>query len=494
MKILLVNPVFQPSFWGFQNALRFQGKSCAFPPLGLMTVSAMLPKEWEKRLIDENVKRLKDSDIHWADMVFVTGMLVQKDAIHQVMRRSKALGKIVVLGGPYVSTTEEDILEADHIFVGEAEETLPEFLNELRMGIPQRKYIAAEEKPALELTPRPDFHLINFDDYGAQLIQFSRGCPKGCTFCDIPISTMYGAKPRTKQNGQLLADLESLYLLGYRGPVFIVDDNFIGNKKNVRLLMPDLILWQEVNGFPFSLFTEASIDLAEDIPLLQDMEKASFQRVFIGIETPVEECLVGAHKKQNLKRNMLDSVRIIQDHGMEVMAGFILGFDEEPEDIFDRMISFVQDSGISRAMMGMLQALPGTPLYNQLRAEGRLLSEGVGNIDGHPNFVTKMDRNVLIEGYERVRRTLFSSRAFYGRVLDHFGRMPGPNQEESFMSPLRKLMAATKIIAVIGIWERDRREFWRFIKRTYQEYPDRLGQAFAFAANGYHFRKLLPKS
>src|SRR5215813_13943332 len=303
MRVLLVNPAFPDTYWSFRHALPFEGKRSAFPPLGLLTVSALLPSSWEKRLVDLEIESLKDSDIEWADMVFATAMLVQKESLREVVKRSKAKGKRVVLGGPYVTSTREELPPADHLFRGEAETTLPQFVEDLARGEAKPVY-QAPERPALSITPVADFALANLKRYSAMSVQYSRGCPFSCEFCDI--IEIYGRVPRTKSNQQMLTEFDALRDLGWRGTVFIVDDNFIGNKKNVRQLLPDLARWQKANGHPFELITESSVNLADDEPLLHNMREAGFQRVFLGIETPVEESLHEAQKSQN-RGNLLDS-------------------------------------------------------------------------------------------------------------------------------------------------------------------------------------------
>ncbi|HEX8685856.1 MAG TPA: radical SAM protein, partial [Pyrinomonadaceae bacterium] len=388
MKVLLVYPEFPETYWSFRHALKFEGKRSPFPPLGLLTVSAMLPDAWERRLVDMNVRALKDSDIEWADIVLTSAMIVQKESLEQVVARCRARGRRVVVGGPYVSTSAEQLPEADHIFVGEAEALLPEFVKDLERGEPKRVYQAAE-RPALTSTPVPHFRLADLERYSAMSIQYSRGCPFSCEFCDI--IEIYGRVPRTKTNEQVLAELDALHATGWRGLVFVVDDNFIGNKKNVRKLLPDLVDWNERRGRPFSFITEASVNLAEDDALLEAMRRANFRRVFLGIETPVEESLKEAQKGQNTRRNLLDSVRKIQSYGLEVMAGFIVGFDSDPEDIFDRQIAFIRESAIPLAMVGLLTALPDTQLWRRLKSEGRLLAESAGNNTSIDlNFVPKM--------------------------------------------------------------------------------------------------------
>ena len=307
MKVLFINPEFPDTYWSFRHALPFEGKRCAFPPLGLLTVSALLPAEWERRLTDLNIESLKTSDIDWADMVFVTAMLVQKNSFKDVVKRCKARGKRVVVGGPYITTTSDEVPEADHIFVGEAETTLPLFVEELAAGCARRRYEAVE-RPVLSTTPLAHFHLANLKRYSAMCVQYSRGCPFSCEFCDI--IEIYGRVPRTKSDQQMLAEFDALRDLNWRGMVFIVDDNFIGNKKSVRQLLPELAQWQKRNGYPFSLLTESSVNLADDQPLLEDMREAGFRRVFLGIETPVKESLKEAQKSQN-RGDLLDSVKRI---------------------------------------------------------------------------------------------------------------------------------------------------------------------------------------
>src|SRR6267142_3854422 len=398
MRVLLINPEFPDTYWSFRHALPFEGKRCAFPPLGLLTVSAMLPRTWERRLVDLNVRKLRSSDIKWADIVMATAMLVQKDSLKEVVRQCKALGKRVVVGGPYVSTTLEALPEADHIFIGEAETTVPQFLEDLERGTAKRSYAAAE-RPTLAVSPVADFHLANMKHYSAMSVQYSRGCPFNCEFCDI--IEIYGRVPRTKSNSQMLNELDALRRVGWRGPVFIVDDNFIGNKKNVRKLLPELADWQERHGHPFELFTEASVNLADDDALLKDMQRAGFYRVFLGIETPDAASLKEAQKTQN-RGDLVESVKKIQSYGMEVMAGFIVGFDNDPEDIFERQINFIRESAIPLAMVGLLTALPDTQLWRRLAREGRLVGETSGgdNTNCSLNFVPKMDPARLIEGYK----------------------------------------------------------------------------------------------
>jgi radical SAM superfamily enzyme YgiQ (UPF0313 family) len=487
MKVLLVNPEFPDTYWSFRHALPFEHKRCAFPPLGLLTVSALLPKSWERRLVDLNVSTLKSSAIEWADMVFVTGMLVQKDSVHEVVTRCKQLGKRVVLGGPYVTTTIEDLPAVDHIFLGEAETTLPQFIADLERGETKRSYKAIE-RPPLAATPVADFSLVDMRRYSAMSVQYSRGCPFNCEFCDI--IEIYGRVPRTKSTQQMLAEFDALRNLGWRGTVFIVDDNFIGNKKNVRRLLPELTEWQERNGHPFSLLTEASINLADDDELLGEMQRCGFRRVFLGIETPVEESLKEAQKSQN-RGNLLESVKKIQSYGMEVMAGFIVGFDNDPEDIFERQIDFIRESAIPLAMVGLLTALPDTQLWRRLEKEGRLLGESSGNNTNCAlNFVPKMDAARLVAGYQSIMRTIYKPSEYYQRALDSLKRTTQEFPEPVRVKIVSGVASFVRLIVKLGVIDGERREFWRFLAHTLRRHREQLPQSMRLAAMGYHFRKL----
>lgn len=487
MKVLLINPEFPDTYWSFRHALPFERKKCAFPPLGLLTVSSLLPRKWRRRLVDLNVRSLKSSDIRWADMVLITAMLVQKESLHAVVARCKAMGKRVVLGGPYVTTTIEELPEADHVFVGEAETTLPQFVADLERGEPKRTYQAVE-RPPLSATPVAHFALADLKRYSAMSVQYSRGCPFQCEFCDI--IEIYGRVPRTKSNQQMLSEFDALLGLGWRGSVFIVDDNFIGNKKNVRQLLPELADWQERNGYPFSLLTEASLNLADDDELLRQMQRAGFHRVFLGIETPVEESLREAQKSQN-RGNMIASIKKIQHYGMEVMAGFIVGFDNDPDDIFERQIDFIRESAIPLAMVGLLTALPDTQLWRRLQREGRLLGESSGNNTNCTlNFVPKMDPSRLIEGYQSIMRTIYKPAEYYQRVLDSLRRTNERVSTANHQSFVSAVTAFSRIVVKLGVLDRERREFWRFLARTVGTPRDKFAESMRLAALGYHFRKL----
>lgn len=490
MRVLLVYPWFPNTYWGFRHALSLQGKRSVIPPLGLITVSAMLPQSWEKRLVDMNVSRLTDAHLEWADIVFVSAMHIQKDSLQEVIQRSKARGKRVVVGGPHASISPEELADADHIFIGEAEATLPEFVRDLEHGEARRVYNAIE-RPALSAAPVPDFYLLDLKLYNAMALQYSRGCPFNCEFCDI--IEIYGRVPRTKSNAQMLAELEALWRAGWRENVFIVDDNFIGNKKNVRQLLPDLAGWSERHAYPFGFVTEASVNLADDEELLQAMRQAGFYQVFVGIETPVVESLKETQKGQNTRRDLIDSIRKIQSYGMEVMAGFIVGFDHDPENIFEVQIDFIRESGISCSMVSLLTALPGTQLWRRLEREGRLreIQPKGNNLDCSLNFVPKMDAARLVEGYKSILRTIYRPAEYYHRTLEGLAHLNRDNAPKLWAkTSMNDIAALVRIALRLGVRDRSRSEFWRYMKCVLANHRDKLRQGITLAAMGYHFRKL----
>ncbi|MGH9409614.1 MAG: B12-binding domain-containing radical SAM protein, partial [Vicinamibacterales bacterium] len=486
-----VYPEFPDTFWSFKRALAFAGKKASFPPLGLLTLSAMLPPSWHRRLIDMNVRPLTVKDIKWADVLMVSAMYVQKDSLRQVIDVGKAHGKKVVVGGPYTSVGMHNLSAADHIVVGEVEPTFAGFLDDLSHGAARRVY-ESKDRPTLETTPIPDFRLAEMHAYSDMSVQYSRGCPFNCEFCDI--IEIYGRVPRTKSNEKMLAELDELVRVGWRGDVFIVDDNFIGNKKNVRKLLPELSEWSARNKYPFSFITEASINLADDDELLKQMRSANFRQVFIGIETPVGASLKEAQKGQNLRRDLLDSVHKVQSYGMEVMAGFIVGFDNDPDDIFERQVAFIRDSAIPIAMVGLLVAIPDTQLWRRLEREGRLNGDGEhtgSNTDCILNFVPKMDADVLIEGYKSIVRNIYSPREYYERALSslrHVEREHTPAMSGGISAS--DIAAFARIITALGVRDRSRGEFWRFMKRVVVEHRGKIEAGLTHAALGYHLRAL----
>lgn len=485
MNALLIYPEFPDTYWSFKHALPFEGKSSAYPPLGLLTVASMLPASWNKRVVDANVRPLSQEDIAWADIAMFSGMLVQKPHMLELLAMCREAGLPTVVGGPITSGAADMCDYADHIVVGEAEDLLPRFLDDLNAGKPQRVY-SGSDLPELNTTPVPDMSLVDIKRYSAMAIQYSRGCPFNCEFCDI--IEIYGRRPRTKSVAQVIAELEQLYRMNWRGSVFIVDDNFIGNKKNVRQLMPALAKWNQERGRPFTFFTEASVNLADDDPLLGLMREAGFTRVFLGIETPVESSLREAQKLQNTKRSLLESVQRIQSYGIEVMAGFIVGFDHDPEDIFDRQVEFIEESAIPLAMVGLLQALPGTQLYRRLSREGRLLQDGTGNnSDVRLNFIPNMSPERLVAGYRSIMQRLYTPAAYYrrvGRFLERF--RPAHHRPRGFTD----YVAFARSVIKQGLMTRGRRHYWKFLWNAATRYRHAFDTAVVLAVMGYHFETL----
>ena len=422
-KILLVYPAIPTTYWSYKYALPFVGRKAVMPPLGLLTVAALLPPEFELRLVDTNVTPLRAQDVDWADLVFVSAMIVQRSSFEAVVRLCHQRGRPVVAGGPYPSTLHEQIRGVDHFVLDEAELTLPPFLRDLERGCPQRVY-RNPEKPALTGTPVPRFDLVDASLYETMPVQYSRGCPFECEFCDI--IELFGRKPRTKTSPQFLSEVQAVYDTGFRGSLFIVDDNFVGNKPRVRELLRELVAWQREHGHPFSLSTEASITLAHDVELLELMAAAGFAMVFVGIETPDAKALARTSKTQNLREDILVSVTRIQEHGLEVTGGFIVGFDGESDDIFERQRRFIQSAGIPTAMVGLLMALPGTRLSRRLAAEGRLLEDCQGNNTHHLrlNYVPQMPAERLLEGYRGLLAEIYTPRAYFRRCRTLLARLP----------------------------------------------------------------------
>jgi radical SAM superfamily enzyme YgiQ (UPF0313 family) len=490
MKVLLVYPKYPDTFWSFKHALKFISKKASFPPLGLLTVAAMIPREWEKRLVDMNVSVLTEDDLKWADCVFVSAMIVQKKSVREVIRRCKNLGIRVVAGGPLFTTGYEEFEDIDHFVLDEAETTLPSFLDDLKNGCAQHIY-TSKERPDIAETPPPQWDLINMKKYASMSIQYSRGCPYNCEFCDIII--LNGHRPRTKSKDQILEELEVLYSQGWRGGVFFVDDNFIGNKKRLKTeLLPSLIGWMKEKKFPFYFFTEASINLSDDEELMQLMVKAGFNKVFIGIETPNEESLTECNKYLNKNRDLIASVKKIQDNGFEVQGGFIVGFDSDPPSIFERQISFIQKSGIVTAMVGLLNAPRGTRLYQRLKKEDRLLSNPSGdNTDFSINFIPKMNIEALIKGYKKILNTIYSPKHYYKRVITFLKEYKPKPIKKRIHFNFHNLKAFFKSIWFLGIKGKERFHYWKLISWTLIRRPRFFRLAITFAIYGFHFRKIM---
>ncbi|TCL61948.1 radical SAM superfamily enzyme YgiQ (UPF0313 family) [Hydrogenispora ethanolica] len=488
MKILLVYPGYPETFWSFKYALRFIDKSATNPPLGLLTVAAMLPPEWEQRLVDLNVKKLADSDLRWADYVLISAMAVQKPSAVKVIERCHALGVKTIAGGPLFTSDPEEFPLVDHLVLNEAELTMPEFLRDLANGAPRRIY-TSEQWADLTQTPVPRWDLVDLRRYASTCLQYSRGCPFNCDFCDI--TALYGRVQRTKTAAQVLAELESLYHKGWRGNVFMVDDNFIGNTQKLKTeLLPALTEWMERHRFPFTFYTQLSINLADDEELMRRMVAAGFDTVFIGIETPHEESLAECHKNQNKRRDLVAAVKKIQHFGLQVLGGFIIGFDHDPPTIFEKQIEFIQKSGIVTAMVGLLNAMRGTLLYQRLQQEERLLErDGGNNTDGSLNFIPKMPRELLVNGYRKVVDTIYAPEYYYRRVKE-FLKEYRPFPRKALRLSWRDLYALTRAFVSIGIFGEERLYFWKLLGWTMLKRPQSFPLAVTCSIYGFHFRKV----
>ncbi|MDH3328150.1 MAG: DUF4070 domain-containing protein [Desulfobulbaceae bacterium] len=488
MRILLVYPEYPDTFWSFKYALKFVSKKAAFPPLGLLTVAALLPDRWDKKLIDLNVEDLQDDHLAWADIVFLGAMIVQSKSAHEIIRRCKAFGKKIVAGGPLFTTQHQKFTDIDYFVLNEAEITLPQFLSDLAAGCPQSVY-TAELKPDITATPIPLWSLIDTKNYATMPVQYSRGCPYNCEFCDIVI--MNGRIPRTKTPEQMVGEFQALYDVGWRKSVFIVDDNFIGNKRKVKQLLPILARWQNDHKYPFTLLTEASVDLAGDEELMQLMSKANFFKVFVGIESPNTESLRECDKQQNTSSNLVESVNIIHRHGMQVMGGFIVGFDHDPENIFEMQIKFIQQVGIVTAMVGLLTALPQTRLWHRLKAEGRLLSDASGeNTDGFLNFQPKMDKEQLLNGYRRLLDNLYSHKYYYQRINIFLKNYRPTAKARISREDLHALLRSTW---QLGIKSKARFRYWKLITKTLLLKRRAIPMAIELAIFGLHFEQILSR-
>jgi radical SAM superfamily enzyme YgiQ (UPF0313 family) len=490
IKVLMVWPRFPASFWSLGEVMQMVPERSLVPPLGLITVATLCPAPWEIRLMDLAFQDLRDEDILWADLVMVSAMAVQRKGVRLTLERASKLNRRTMIGGPYASSDPDALLPlADHVVVGEPDEVFPQIAFDLERGSARRLY-NIEEKPDVSRTPVPRFDLLALNKYTFMSVQFSRGCPFTCEFCDI--ITIYGRRPRTKSPAQLTGELDALLELGWRKDVFVVDDNFIGNHKAALELAQELERWQRRNRYPFGFFTEASIDLASRPALLSAMVKANFRRVFIGIESPSTEALRETKKFQNLRRDLLDSIRFIQQQGLWVMGGFIVGFDSDPPDIFDRQIEFVERAAIPWAMTGMLQAPPTTPLYERMKKEGRLLEDKPepSNFDA-PNFRTVLPLPELLDGTNRMLLALYEPRRFYQRVLDSLERWQvQPEQKASAISLRYVLTVLLKSVWKQGVLSRHRGAYWRFMRSLMMRWgldaqKRRLG--FELALSGHHF-------
>ncbi len=488
MNVLLVNPKYPDTFWSFTYALRFISKRAAHPPLGLLTVAALLPSEWTRKVVDMNVSRLNDEEILEADFVFISAMSVQQSSAIEVIQRCRSLKTKIVAGGPLFTEEFENFDMVDHLILNEAEITLPLFIHDLEQG-EARKIYRTSEYADIRLTPPPDYSLIPLSKYVSLSIQYSRGCPFDCEFCDI--TALFGHRVRTKTSDQIISELENLYLSGWRSGIFFVDDNFIGNKSKLKYdLLPAVSRWMKAHKYPFTFTTEASINLSDDKELMTQMVSAGFSKVFVGIETPDIACLTECNKVQNYKTDLLQSVRKIQSMGLEVFGGFIVGFDNDTESVFKKQIDFIQNSGIVTAMVGLLNAPKKTRLYERMEQEGRITGHFEGdNTNFSMNFRPKMDMGKLLEGYHQILEGIYSGKAYYTRIKTYLKNFkPSPGHKSKLT--MNNLLAFVKSLYLIGLMDKTRRYYWQLLFWSLFRKPSAFAYAITYSIQGYHYRKI----
>jgi radical SAM superfamily enzyme YgiQ (UPF0313 family) len=486
MNILLVYPQFPDTFWSFKHALPFIHKKASSPPLGLLTVAAMLPSTWDKKMVDMNVQALLEQDLAWADMVMISAMTVQRQSTQDVIARVRKAGKTIIAGGPLFTMEPDAFPEIDHLILNEAEITLPQFLSDLGRGSPQRVY-QTDAFADITTTPVPLWELADLRQYDSLSLQFTRGCPFNCEFCNV--TALLGHRMRLKTTPQLIAELDKIYSLGWRRSIFIVDDNFIGNKRALKQeVLPAMIEWRK--GKKGCLFiTEASINLSDDDELIKMMVEAGFTQVFVGIETPNDLSLAECSKSQNRNRDLVSSVRKLHQRGLQVMGGFIVGFDNDDETIFERMIEFIQKSGIVTAMVGLLQAPIGTQLYQRMLREGRIRDNYSGdNVDGETNIIPKMELDTLKAGYRKILDSIYSAKGFYQRVRTFLKDYKPVHKPVTLQ--WEEIAAFLSSIVKIGIKGDERRQYWKLFFWTLFHHPRKFPLAITFAIYGYHFRKV----
>ncbi len=486
MNALLIYPEFPDTFWSFRHALKFIRKRAAHPPLGLLTVAAMLPSRWSVRLVDTNVTPLSDADLAWADLALVGATTVQRGSAGEILARCAALGVRSVAGGPLFSSEPDAFPQADHMVLNEAEITLPRFVDDIDRGRARRIYTSTE-LAELRTSPVPRWELADLGAYGSASIQYSRGCPYDCDFCNV--TTLFGRRPRTKSAVQIIAELDALWAAGWHDRVFFVDDNLIGHRKRLkRELLPALVDWRRRRR-DASFYTQASIDLADDAEMMRMMVEAGFDMVFVGIETPDDESLAECGKRQNLSRNLVADVRRIQRAGMQVQAGFIVGFDHDTPSVFQRQTDFIQKSGIVTAMVGMLQAPVGTRLYKRLESEGRLRGDVSGdNVDGDTNVVPHMGIEALRSGYRELMHSIYLPKNYYRRIRTFLTEYSRPPLQPRLRC--QDLAAFLRSLYHLGLRRGERAQYWKLLGWTLVRHPCHLNLAVTLAIYGHHFRKV----
>jgi radical SAM superfamily enzyme YgiQ (UPF0313 family) len=492
MKILFIHPEYENTFWNVKKVLRVLGKKAGYPPLGLLTVAAMLPSNWEKKLIDMNCEILKEKDIRWADYVLISSIIGQKHSTKEVVDKVQKIGKTTIAGGSLFTTDWEEFSNIDTIVLGESEEIISVLIKDMENNNLKKKY-SMKDFPAIEKTPVPAWDLVNLSYYNSVCIQISRGCPYNCEFCDVV--QLNGRIPRIKSKDKIIAELDSIYKRGWRAGVFFVDDNFVGNKAIIKKeILPTIMEWQKERKYPFTLSTQISVNMSDDNELMELMIKAGFATVFIGIETPDPDGLQECNKYHNKNRNLLESVKKIQNMGFEVNAGFILGFDSDKDTVFQNQIDFIQKSGIIAAMVGILNVSPKSRLYKRLKKANRLIDNTNSSDDNTSelfklNFIPKMKASTLLDGYSQVLKTIYSPRCYFARIRT-FLREYKPKRLRRIRLSFYYIRGLFSSLWFLGIRENGRRYYWNLILWSLFKRPGLLPYAFGLPLGLLHFKTL----
>lgn len=488
MNILLVYPKMPDTFYAMQHFIDVIGRKAAYPPLGLLTVAALLPEDWSKKIADLNVSALTQQDLAWADYVFLSAMNVQEESVRNIVHQCKEAGKKIIAGGPLFTHEFERFPAIDHFVLNEAEITLPLFLKDLEEGKPKEIY-QSDLFADISKSPLPDFSLVDMDNYIYSIVQYSRGCPYMCDFCDV--TALFGRKPRTKSSQQMIRELEAIHQEKSVRLVLFADDNLIGNKRELKKeLLPALIEWRKKVNPGFFFATQLTINLVDDEELMQLLIDAGFRHIFIGIETPDEAGLLGSLKKQNLKRNQLENINKLHEAGFIISAGFIVGFDTDTPSIFQQQVDFIQESGIPLPIVNILKAPPGTELFDRIKKEGRL-SKAFAFSEGDTNIVPKMDEEVLYEGFLRLIRDIYSPKKSYERLIQFLNNYGGPKTsvqvKESY--GIKDALMVLRIIFLLGIKDPNRAYFWKLIMWAFQNKPKHLDKTLFYGIMIYQMHQ-----
>ncbi|MGD2180374.1 B12-binding domain-containing radical SAM protein [Lusitaniella coriacea] len=493
MKVLLLYPHFPKTFWSYDEFMKMADLKAFIPPLGILTVAALLPQDWEIRFRDRNVKEETAADWQWCDLIVLSAMLAQKEDFLALIQKAQQVGKQVAVGGPYPTSIPDDALDAgaNYLILDEGEITVPNFLDAIARGEKQGIF-RTTEKPDVSQSPTPRFDLLQRDDYLMMAVQFSRGCPFQCEFCDI--INLYGRKPRTKEPAQMLLELQTLYDLGWRGSILVVDDNFIGNQRNVKRLLKELIPWMQERNYPFTFLTEASVNLAEDTELLELMAEAGFYGVFLGIETPDQDSLQVTQKFQNTRNSLQESCQAINDAGLLIYSGFIIGFDGERSGAGQRIQNFVEETNIPQPMLGVLQALPNTALWDRLKKEERLIEGSgcieVGDQNSLMNFHPTRPLAEIAKEYVEALWEMYDPSHYLRRCFEQCLQIaPNPKlQQNLYFPPGKGLHLAIHLFWRQGFQNKAiRAQFWQQLWAIMRQKPQFVNMYLGLCAAGEHF-------